>query len=66
MPPMPAPCGQLPAQIGRQRTGQHDHAVFAALALAHEDGVLPEVHILHPQLQCFGDAQTGAIQQPRQ
>ena len=57
---------QLRLQRRRQRGRQHDDAVLAALAVAHDDDAALEVDILDAQLQRLGDAHAGAVEQLRQ
>jgi hypothetical protein len=45
---------------------QHHHAVFVALAAAHNDRVAVEIHILDPQTQRFAQAQPTPVEQGRQ
>jgi hypothetical protein len=53
-------------QLGLQRFAQwlrqHDDAVLAALAFAHDDRAHVEVHVLGAQARRFHDAHAGAIQ----
>ncbi len=64
--PYEADPGQLFAQVGHERLGQHDNTVFRALAFAHDQGMQAEVDVLDPQLKCLADAQAGAVEQPCQ
>ena len=45
--------------------GQHRHPVLAALAVAHRNLPVGEVHVLHPQRQALDLPQPRAIQQAR-
>jgi hypothetical protein len=64
--PNGANLNQLCLQPRNQRLGQHHHAVFVALAAAHNDRVAVEIHILDPQTQRFAQAQPTAVEQGRQ
>ncbi len=45
-----------------ERLGQHGHAVFGALAVAHGDLAAIEVQVLHAQAQALGQPQPRAVQ----
>ncbi len=57
---------ELPAQRGRQAARQHHHAIFAAVAVAHDHHVAIEIHILGAQPQALHQAHAGAVEQARQ
>jgi hypothetical protein len=57
---------ELFMQRGHQGSGQHQGAVLAALAAAHEHGTVLEIEVLDAQVQAFGDAHAGAVEQPGQ
>ncbi|MEY2843032.1 MAG: hypothetical protein RI920_1069, partial [Pseudomonadota bacterium] len=59
------PFKMLPQGL-RQTLGQHDSAVFPALAITHDDGLVLEIHILDPQAQPLHQPHAGAIQQAAQ
>ena len=42
---------------------QHDDAVLAALALAHDENLAIEVHVLYAESQSFHQPEAGAVQQ---
>ncbi len=51
---------------GFDQTGrQHRHAVFTALALAHQDLAALEIEIFDPQAQPFQQAEAAAVEQLR-
>lgn len=41
--------------------GKDGHAVLAALAVADREDAPGEIEVLHPQLEAFVDAQSGAV-----
>jgi hypothetical protein len=55
--------GQVLAQRGLGGPGQQRPAVLAALALAHHQQVLREVHVAHAQAQTLVQAQAGPVEQ---
>jgi hypothetical protein len=55
--------GELRLQAGNQSVRQHEGTVLRALALAHDQRAVREVHVLHPQVQRLGDAHACAVQQ---
>ena len=57
---------QLRAQRPFERTRQHDDAVLAALAVAHDDHLAHEIDILDAQAHAFEQAHAGAIEEARQ
>ena len=54
---------QLRMQGRLQALRQHQNAVFAALALAHDHRAVGEIDIFHAQLQPFGNAHARAVEQ---
>ena len=54
---------QLRAQRRLERARQHDDAVLAALAVAHDDDLADEVDVLHAQAHAFEQAHAGAVEQ---
>ena len=57
---------QLAVQLRRQRAGQHDHTVLAALGLTHDDEPAGKVDILDAQAHCLHQPHASAIKQLRQ
>ena len=46
-----------------ETAGQNGHAIFFALAIAHDNGALGKVNILHAQACTFHQAQTAAVEE---
>ena len=57
---------RLTSQRLRQALRKHHHPVLAAFTLAHDQCLMREVNVLHPQLQGLADPHAGALQQPCQ
>ena len=55
---------QLRLRGRTQGLRQHHHAILVTLARPHDQGLVREVHVLHPQAQCLAQAHAGAVQQP--
>ena len=64
--PDAARLAKLQAQRAVEGARQHDDAVLAALAVAHDDHLADEIDILHAQADAFEQAHAGAVQEPRQ
>lgn len=54
---------KLVFECGNQALRQHDHPVFAALAIAHDDYLAVKVNVFDPQAQTFHQAHAAAIKQ---
>jgi hypothetical protein len=59
----PADSFKMLAQAIAQRVWQHDAPILLTLASTHGDFASIEVHILHPQLETFSQAQAGSVEQ---
>ena len=57
---------QLPAQRRLEGARQHDDAVLAALAVAHDDHLAHEVDVLHAQPDPFEQAHARAVEEARE
>ena len=56
---------QMRLQRLRHLSGQHSHAILAALAVADQDLAALEFHVLHPQPHALHQPHAGAVVQPR-
>ena len=61
--PVPPRQIELLAERRLERTRQHDDAVLATLAVAHDDDLTREVDVLDTQAGAFEQAHPGAVQQ---
>lgn len=57
---------QLRAQRPIERARQHDDAILAAFAVAHDDDLAHEIDVLDAQAYAFEQAHSGAVEQPAQ